>query len=167
LIFSITSPTGWDRETRKISLSRLSKAVPFLPFGNISAASIVPDSGHDGTQNPRNPNLSPRCRRLPLDKARSGPDKLLATHGRRGSAGDAGSLSINVPRTCEIARAAAGGPCRLGRTSGESANASTAGRVRPRTVGREKSERSSGLFAGRPPVEGEAQHSPPPRPHDR
>jgi len=30
----------------------------------------------------------------------------------------AGSFSIHVPRTCEIARAATGRPCRLGRTAG-------------------------------------------------
>src|SRR6516225_12229256 len=36
LIFSITFPTGWEREARKISLSLLSKAVRFLPFGNNS-----------------------------------------------------------------------------------------------------------------------------------
>src|SRR5215472_16079526 len=34
LIFSITIPTGWERKTRKISLSLPSKAVRFLPFGN-------------------------------------------------------------------------------------------------------------------------------------
>src|ERR1700676_95726 len=36
LIFSITPPTGWEREARKISLSLPSKAVRFLPFGNSS-----------------------------------------------------------------------------------------------------------------------------------
>jgi hypothetical protein len=32
-IFLITSPTGWERDARKISLSLPSKAVRFLPFG--------------------------------------------------------------------------------------------------------------------------------------
>jgi hypothetical protein len=37
LIFSITPPTGWEREARNISLSLLTKAVRFLPFGNNNA----------------------------------------------------------------------------------------------------------------------------------
>ena len=79
----------------------------------------------------------------------------------------AGSFWKDVPRTCEIARAASGRRYRPGRRSGESASASTAGRVRPRIVGRGKSERVVSVFAGRPRVEGGAPHSPPRRPHDR
>src|SRR5215469_6795679 len=37
----------------------------------------------------------------------------------------------------------------------------------PRTVGRGESERVVSVVAGRPRVEGERAHSPPPRPHDR
>ena len=51
LIFSITPPTGWEREARKTSLSLPSKAVRFLPFGNKQWHPSSPcDSGHDGTQ---------------------------------------------------------------------------------------------------------------------
>src|SRR5215510_8693817 len=62
LIFSITSPTDWEREARKISLSLPSKAVRFLPFGISSGIHRPRRLRTRRNSNPRNPKLSPRSR---------------------------------------------------------------------------------------------------------
>src|SRR5215831_11317626 len=62
LIFLINSPTGWEREARKISLSLPSKAVRFLPFGNSNGIHRARRLRIRRNSNPRNPKLSPRSR---------------------------------------------------------------------------------------------------------
>jgi hypothetical protein len=59
LIVSITPPTGWERETRKTSLSLPSKAIRFLPFGNNSGIHRPRRLRIRRNSNPRNPKLSP------------------------------------------------------------------------------------------------------------
>src|SRR6266536_4496850 len=65
LIFSITPPTGWEREARKISLSLSSNAVRFLPLGNNSGIHRPRWLRMRRNSNPRNPKLSP-CSRSTL-----------------------------------------------------------------------------------------------------
>src|SRR5215471_4299381 len=62
LIFSITPPTDWEREARKVSLSLPSKAVRFLPFGNSSGIHRPRRLRTRRNSNPRNPKPSPCCR---------------------------------------------------------------------------------------------------------
>src|SRR6266850_3386281 len=62
LIFSITPPTGWEREVPKISLSLPSKAVRFLPFGNSSGIHRPRRLRVRRNSNPRNPKLPLCCR---------------------------------------------------------------------------------------------------------
>ena len=62
LIFSITPPTGCERDARKISLSLTSKAVRFLPFGNSSGIHRPRN-----VQTRRNSNPEIRSFRLAVD----------------------------------------------------------------------------------------------------